>query len=338
MAQTPPRFTLGIDIAKDKFDAALISADNRPKSRVFTNNTAGFEKLVLWLRQQFATDPSTIHVGMEATGSLADALAYFLHERGFLVSVTNPAAIAAFAKSRLVRNKTDKADAELIARFLLACSPALWTPPPAEIAHLQALSRRLAALEQMKQMEENRIKTLSPAVSVPIVLQSLESVVAALDKEIQLLQDEIDRYTKETVALKEKADLLTSIPGIGEVTARVLLAEIPDISRFSSSSALVAYAGLSPKQSQSGSSVRHKTHLCKMGSSRLRKALFFPAMSGLDHNPLWTEMRNRMLARGKAKMCIIGVAMRKMLTLVFGILKSGKRFDKSYHLPKACPA
>jgi transposase len=338
MTDPTPRFALGIDIAKDKFDVALITADGRPKTGVFANDTAGFEKLVAWLTKQFATDPTVIAAGLEATGSLGDALAHFLHGRGYRVSVINPAAISAFAKSRLVRNKTDKADAELIARFLLACSPARWTPPPAEIVHLQALSRRLASLQEMKQMEENRLQTLSPVQSVPAVQQSLTAIVAALEEQIVLLQDEIKRYSEDTPEVKKQKDLLTSIPGIGEVTARTLLSEMPDLSRFTSASALVAYAGLSPRQGQSGSSVRHKTRLCKVGSGRLRKALFFPAMSGLDHNPLWKAMRERLLARGKAKMCVIGVAMRKMLTLVFSILKSGKPFDRNHTTPATSPA
>jgi transposase len=143
-------FPLGIDISKAKFDVALLRADGKLRHRVLPNSQAGFQLLSEWLSKQKA---SPIHACMEATGTYSDALAYYLHAAGHIVSVVNPAVIKAFAQSQMSRTKTDKADATLIARYCQMHRPAAWAPPPPEISELQALLRRLEALIDMRQQE-----------------------------------------------------------------------------------------------------------------------------------------------------------------------------------------
>ncbi len=140
---------LGIDIAKDTFDVALVKDQNKPRHRQFANTAAGHRQLLSWLSDH---QVATVHACLEATGTYGEALALFLFEAGHRVSLVNPARIHALAKSQLSRTKTDKADAQLIARFCQSQEPCPWTPPPAEVRQLQALVRRLAALEEMGQM------------------------------------------------------------------------------------------------------------------------------------------------------------------------------------------
>jgi len=130
---------LGIDIAKLKFNACLINTGGKLRHKVFANNSTGFEDLRDWLSKQGV---ERSRVCMEATGTYGEALALSLYEAGHTVSVVNPAAVKAFAQSRLSRTKTDRVDAELIARFCVAQEPSAWTPPAAEIRELQALVRR----------------------------------------------------------------------------------------------------------------------------------------------------------------------------------------------------
>jgi transposase len=229
-----PLPALGIDISKLKFDACLVTAAGKLRHKLFTNDAAGFAQLAEWLARQGAP---TAHACMEATGAYGEALALYLHAAGHTASVVNPAAVKAFAQSRLSRTKTDKVDAELIARFCLAQQPPAWTPPAPEVRELQALARRLEALIEMRVAEENR---LSSGVVVEAVRQSVEEHVAYLSEQIKrtegLIRDHVDRHP----TLKRRSALLDSIPGVGEATAALLLAEITDIKQYRSARQVAA--------------------------------------------------------------------------------------------------
>ena len=314
---------LGLDIAKAKFDAALLQ-DGRTHYRQFANTPAGCTALRTWLGDH-ATLP--LHACLEATGIYGDALALFLHEQGLRVSVVNPARIKAFAQSELVRNKTDKADAALIARFCAAHQPPAWTPPPPEQRQLQALVRRVAALQAMRQQERNR-RDLEPATS-PITA-SLADHLAHLDAQLHHLQQQLRAHLQAQPHLRHQTELLQSIPGIGETTAVKLLAEVPQLGQYRSARQAAAYAGLSPRQRQSGSSVCGKTRLSKVGNAAVRKALYLPAVAALRANPILRAFATRLLAAGKPKMAVVGAVMRKLLHQAHGVLKHNRPFDPNY--------
>ena len=323
---------LGIDIAKDTFDAALIKDQKKPRHKHFANTAAGRRQLLSWLQDHGLQN---VHACLEATGTYGEALALLLFETGHTVSVVNPARISAFAKSQLQRSKTDKADAQLIARFCQTQNPPAWTPPPVEVRELQALGRRLAALEEMRQMEHNRLEACPPEGPVK---DSLVQHIAYLDEQISKTEQSIREHINKHPDLKHKRDLLVSIPGIGEDTAATLLAEVPDVSLFSSAREVAAFAGLVPRIRESGSSVRFKARLSKVGSARLRGALYWPAITALRFNPLLKAMKQRLAERGKSNMAIIGAAMRKLLHLAYGVLKSGKPFDPNFSSISAAEA
>lgn len=313
---------LGIDISKSKFDVALLQGHNKIKSKVFQNNPEGFAALQTWLSSHNVT---SLHSCMEATSTYGNALARFLHVTGYQVSIVNPSRPKAFGRSELSRTKTDRADAKVIARFCVALRPALWTPPAIEIEELQALVHRLDNLTAMHQQEQNRLET-----AAPILLEAITAHIEFLKAQItitkQLIHDHFDQHPH----LKSQRDLLTSIPGIAEATAAVILAEIRDVSAFDSASQLAAFAGLTPREFSSGSSVRGKPRLSKIGSSRLRKALFLPAIVAKRYNPPIFSFCERLLAKGKSKMSVIGAAMHKLLRQVFGVLTSQKPFDPHF--------
>jgi len=308
---------LGLDIAKAKFDAALLIGE-KFKTKVFSNDPAGFAALSAWLAGQPVT---VVQVCLEATGIYGLAVASYLHDQGHHVSIVNPAQIKAFGMTLLTRNKTDRADARLIARFGALHRPAAWQPPPAEIRVLQALVRRLAALQDMLQQEQNRLAGADPVVAATIT-RHLEFLHAEIMAVRQQIRDHINRHPD----LRHKRELLDSIPGIGEATVAQLLAFI-DAHNFASARQVAAYVGLSPRQRQSGSSVHGKAHISKTGSSNLRKALFMPALVAWRHNPTVSAFCARLAAAGKPKMVIAVAAMRKLLHIAYGVLKSGKPFD-----------
>ena len=315
---------LGVDIAKLKFDVCLIKETGKAKHKVFTNTKHGFEQLVIWLNSHQA---GSLHVCLEATGSYGEALALHLFDAGYRVSVVNPAAVKAFAASRLTRTKTDKVDAELIARFCLLQQPQAWQSPAPAVRQLQALVRRLESLIEMRVAEENR---LSSGVSIEAVRHSLEEHIAYLVAEIKQTELMIREHIGNHPDLKQKSDLLDSIPGIGATTAALLLAEITDFKQYKSARQVAAYAGLVPRERRSGSSVRGRTCLSKIGNARLRKALYFPAMTALRCSGFFQQWASGMRERGKSKMAVIGAAMRKLIHLAYGVLKTGMPFDPNW--------
>ena len=319
-----PAVVLGVDIAKLKFDVCLVKENQKVKHKVKALTKHGFEQLVAWLASH---QVSSSHVCLEATGSYGEALALHLFDAGHQVSVVNPAAVKAFAASRLTRTKTDKVDAELIARFCLAQQPEAWQPPLPQVRYLQASVRRLESLVEMRVAEENR---LSSGISIDAVRYSVEEHIAYLTKEIKQTELMIRGHIDSHPDLKEQSDLLDSIPGIGQTTAALLLAEIVNIKQYKSARQVAAYAGLVPRERRSGSSVRGHVQLSKIGNARLRKALYFPAMTALRCSSFFQQWASGMRERGKCKMAVIGAAMRKLIHLAFGVLKTGKPFDPNW--------
>lgn len=315
---------LGLDIAKLKFNACLINPSGKLKHKVFSNTTLGFEQLSEWLSRQGV---QSVHACLEATGTYSEPLALFLHEAGQSVSVVNPAAIKAFAQSRLSRTKTDKVDAELIARFCQAQVPPAWSPPAAEVRELQALVRRLAALIEMRVAEENR---LSSGITVETVRHSVEEHLAYLNEQIKRTEALIRAHIDNHPRLKRQSELLDSIPGIGETTAAVLLSELTDPKQYRSARQVAAYAGLVPRERQSGSSLRGRARLSKIGNARLRKALYFPAVTAIRCSPFFQVWAEGLRERGKCKMTVICAVMRKLLHLAYGVLKTGMPFDPEW--------
>jgi len=312
---------LGLDVSKAKFDAALLAEDGKLRHRVFPNTDAGYAQLSAWLAKRQA--PS-VHACLEATGTYGEALAAYLHAAGHRVSMVNPAIIKAFAATEMSRTKTDKADAALIARYCLKHQPPAWAPPPPEITELQALVRRLEALLEMRQQERNR---LAAGIASASVKAGVQQHIAYLDEQIAQTESLIKDHIDSNPTLKQQCDLLTSIPGIGEATAAKFLAEIVGVEHYRSARQVAAFAGLVPRHQESGSSVRGRPRLCKIGTARLRKAFYFPAIVATQHNPIVKAMSARMKERGKCPMVIIGAAMRKLIHIAYGVLKSGKPFD-----------
>jgi transposase len=322
---------LGIDVAKAKVDACLLQADGVRHHKVFANTEVGFAQLECWLTLHGARP---VHACLEATGTYGAALALFLTAHQHVVSMVNPVAIKAYAASQLTRSKTDRVDAAVIARFCLTQTPPPWTPAPPEMLELQGLVRRLETLVEMRTMERNR----AAAAPIPAVRASIAAHLDYLKTEIAQTEALIVAHIRHAATLQTQVQLLTSIPGIGVATAAVLLAEI-NFAAFTHARQVAAFAGVIPRQRQSGSSVRGRSRLSKVGSSRLRRALYFPAVTALRCNPAIQQWAAGLRARGKCEMQIIGAVMRKLLHLAFGVVKSGRPYDPSVgHAQPVTPA
>jgi transposase len=311
---------LGIDVSKLKFNVCLIREDGRLRHRVFANTASGFAQLSQWLVKNHVAQ---VHACLEATGTYSEALATYLDDNGQQVSLVNPAAIKAYSGAQLSRTKTDRVDAELIARFCLTQRPQLWKPAAPEVRELQALVRRLEALIEMHTMESNR---LSSGVSTTEVRDSIESLINHLEEQIKRTEKLIGKHISNHPQLKADRDLLLSIPGLGEATIARLMSEI-NFQRYENARQVAAFAGLVPGLRESGKSVRGRARLSKTGTPRIRRSLYFPAVTALRCNPVIKAWASGLRERGKCEMQIIGAVMRKLLHLAYGVLKSGKPYD-----------
>lgn len=314
---------LGIDVAKAKLDCALRFPDGKFRNKVFENHSGGFRKLAEWLEKNGAT---TAHVCMEATGVYWEAVAECLAAKGMRVSVVNPAQIKAFGQSQMVRTKTDAVDARLIAAFCAERSPMPWQMSSPSEQALRAMVLRMDSLQAMRTQESNRLQVARDAVKVGIV-----SHIEWLDKEITSLAKKIGDHMRGDDNLKDKQALLDSIPGLGERTIAVLLAFYADLDRFGNARQAVAYAGIDPRQHDSGTSVKKRPRMSKVGHAFLRKSLYMPAMVALYKTAWGIRFRERLAAAGKPPKLIIGAMMRKLVHVAFGVLKSKKIFDPELH-------
>ena len=310
---------LGIDIAKAKFHVSLLFADGRRRRKACANTPAGCAELLAWVTRQGARH---VHACLEATGTYGELVATALFDAGHHVSVLNPSIIHHYAKSRLLRAKTDPLDADVIAEYTAKEHPPLWTPLPRERRELQALVRRLDALIGMQTDERNRAQAggLPPAVE-----RSIATVLEHLAGQIESVRQQIRDHLDQHPGLRAQRDLLTSIPGIGEATAALLLAELFN-KPFASARQAAAFAGVVPRPNESGTQIGRRA-MCKVGPGRLRKGLYFPAIAAIRCNPSLQPLARRLREAGKPPMLIIGAAMRKLIHLAFGVLKSGRAYD-----------
>jgi transposase len=310
---------IGIDVAKQTLAIVLVRADGKLRHKSCPNTAKGHQELIRWLTHH---DAAGRPVGLEATGGYQEAVATALHDAGFLVSVLNPQAVAHYSQSQLRRAKTDATDATLIADYVRTQAPPRWQPAPPEARVLQALVRRLDALLEMRTQELNRLD-----LAAPVVQPSIRAVLAQLDEEIARVKRQIADHIDQHPTLRTQRDLIVSIPGIGATTAAVVLGELLDIKRFSSARQAAAFSGLVPRIRQSGTSVRGRGAIVRLGSSRLRKALYFPALVAIRHHPTLRRFAGRLQAAGKPKMVIVAAVMRKLIHQIYGVLRSRQQFD-----------
>jgi transposase len=312
---------LGIDIAKRKFDAVLLMGDGK-RYKGFDNDENGFAALLAWLGEA----AGSLHACMEATGGFGDDLALFLHEQEIAVSVVNPLRVKAFGQSEMVRTKTDRVDAGVIARFCRSQSPALWQPASPRMRELRALVRRCAALKEMRVQELQRRTQGTPST---LVADSVARTIEWLDAEIRAVSQAVSDLIRNDDALHRNCELLTSIPGLAAQSAAVLLAEIPDFRAFGHNKQITAFVGLSPQEHQSGSSVRGRARISKVGNARVRAILYMCALSARRHNPILKDFADRLKKSGKAPKVVLVAVARKLLVLAYGVMKTQRPFESA---------
>lgn len=320
---------VGIDVAKSKLDVALLDERGKVKSHVFANDAKGHAALVAWLGQRGGS-PRHMRLCMEATGCYSEALAISLVDAGWYVSVVNPARIKGFGQGELVRNKTDRADAALLARFGQALRPEPWVAPSVEVRQLRALVDRLHSLKGMHQQEANRLEA---AMNQTGMRESIQSHMQWLQASIKQLERQIDDHIDGHPQLRADAKLITSIPGVGNTTAAKVMAYLGDVRRFKNAKAVSAFIGVTPRLKLSGSSVRGRSMISRSGHATIRHALYMPALVALKHNAIVKTFGARLKAGGLPPKAVVAACMHKLVHLIYGILKSDTAFNANFLVP-----
>ena len=331
-------FVLGLDVGLSDLYARLldIPVQGAPVALgevcVVPNSSAGHQELREWLQTHSAA-PALTAVVMESTGVYWECITVCLHDAGSAVSVVNAAQIKYFAKSLLRRGKTDKMDAELIARYGATMRPARWTPTDACLESLRALVHERDAVVELITLEKGRHHALDHRHVVQDV------VVRLCDERLALLtqqRDTLNTAIQDAIALPGRLhvqiDLLASVPGIGQLTAAVLLSETGHLDDMYRSEQWTAYAGLSPVPRQSGAMVG-RSRISKIGNARLRRAMYLSAVTvSRLSNPLGAYYRRLVEAGEPKKVALIALA-RKLLRICFAVLKTAQPFDLAYQRP-----
>lgn len=329
---------LGVDIAKADLEAAMQIGQETVELGAFANNAGGFQSLQEQLSTYQKSDVQ-IHLIVEPTGSYHLSLVSFAHKQGWQVSLPNPKVVRDWAKGQGRRAKTDKIDAQTLAHYGTQVQPTAQTELPEEVVILDALLHRQEDLEQMLRQERNRLHSLQHhPTGVKWVTQQVESTIAFLEQELDAVQAAIRDHLKRHRDLNQKRKHLLTIPGIGAKNVLYILILLykwdAHTAGTGTAKGLTAYVGLDPVVHQSGSSVRRRTAISKMGDSNLRRRLFLCALGGQNAKggPL-VAFYQGLLSRNKPKMVALIASARKILVWSWAIFRSDRPFDPALAMP-----
>ena len=324
--------SVGIDVSKDtldvKFKSQTLKGVTIKGSRKFENTPKGFQELLVWSEKREKTD-NVVYV-MEATGSYHEDLLYFLHQSKKRVCVELPQRIKYFAKSKGIKTKTDKIDSGIIADYGIERQLDVWMPPSPEFKRLRDLSREHTTLSEMKTMAQNRLhavmhsheKDENVKERLHIQIEFYGQQLAEVDKDIIIT-------IKEDKKLAAKIEKVKTIKGVGVSTIVKILAETGGFYLFNNINQLISYAGLDVIENQSGNH-KGKTRISKKGNSRLRTALYMPALSAIRSNDKLRTFNSRLMETHQYKKQGVVAVMRKLLILIYTLWKKDEEYDENY--------
>lgn len=303
---------VGIDISKLTFDVAILDEKGKYKHYKFTNDLDGFKKLFQLLNQE-----SDICV-MEASGAYYLKLATYLFNFKISVCVINPLVIRRFSQMRMIRAKTDKKDASVIADYGKTEKPDLWQP---EEDYVLELKQMQAYVDQMNKSRTGFIRQREAFKYNPV---SAESMNESLQKMIDTLEGQIALMENKMVALVKEHHQnlfgqLNSIPGIGRKTSMLLIVISGGFTKFENAKQLCSYVGISPRIFESGTSVKGRAKICKMGMSRIRAMLYVCSWTAKKNNKACNELYNRLVEKGKSKKLALIAVANKLLKQAFAV-------------------
>lgn len=316
----------GIDVSKKTFDVSIENGQVQLKTHKMAYTEEGMADYVAML-------PQGVHCIMESTGTYHCRLAWYLHERGIKVSVVNPLAVKRYAQALMIRSKTDKSDSRLLVAYGKHFDVPLWEPKASHYIELQQLLKFQDQLLKSETIILNQLEALTHSVVQNATVSSTQNDrlkevredLKEIEKAMQVLVNEYE---------KENYNLLKAIPGIGKKTAIALIALTSGMKNFESSKQVCSYFGLSPRIYESGTSVKGKAKICKMGMAQIRKLLYMCALSAKKCNKACHELYDRLLNNGKKKKLALIAVANKLLKQAFSILKNKVKYEDNFYANK----
>jgi transposase len=319
---------VGIDIGKSELVCCYLysQASEKKESLTVANTPSGHKKIISWIQTLQQKNQTSITTVMEATSSYWETIAAHLNTANQPVCVVQPLRIAHFAKVLFKRSKSDSADAHTIALYGHSQHPVKWQPLTQTHQQSKAISRRIKQLQKMLQAEKNHLEHTNDSYCQ----KDIKATIKQLTTRIEKLKQQLQSIVQEDPLLDSQFKLLQSINGIGAQSASQLIAELPNLAEFEDARQLAAWAGLTPRHHQSGTSGKTKTPISKIGSNHLREILYFPALVGTRYNPILKTFRDRLIENGKTKLQAVIAAMRKLLHIIYGVLTTQQPFDPNH--------
>jgi len=310
--------TFGVDISKDVFDVYGSSRGHHQ----YKNDEIGFKRFLKDL-------PKESLVAMEATGYYHYRLAQFLYKSDVVVSVINPLSIKRFIQMKLAKVKTDKSDAKAICEYALINEVPIYNALTDVQSECLQLFRLLDVYLKHRTATKNKIHG-EEALGIPskFVYRSLQRNKKHLNREIEAIEAKVLSLVKEDQ--QQQLTLLTTVPGIGQKTALFLIIVTDGFSKFETASQLCSYAGITPTIRESGSSVRGRPRISKVGNRKLRNLLFLCSFNACKYNKACRELYERIVNKGKSKKLALIAVANKLLKQCFAIAKSGRPYDETY--------
>lgn len=325
----------GIDVAQAELVVTVgrLHEDLRPAlyaHKCFANSGKGFTALLEWVEQQAVSDVEVRYV-MEATGVYHERLAYFLYGKGQPLSVVLPNKISNYFRTLEVKTITDKTASEAIARFGLERQLDNWKPAHPVYKKLRQLTRERDQLVQIRTMAKNQLHAeQAEAEPNKSTVTRVKKQITLLEKQEQEIKAELAGLVKQNDAVKKKVELITSIPGVGALTAVTVLAETNGFELIRCKKQLSSYAGLDVREKQSGTSVKGKPSISKKGNRYLRKSMHLPALAAIRHDDRFKAFFARLVAKHGIKMKAAVAIQRKLLELIYIVFKTETQYDKEY--------
>lgn len=309
---------LGLDVSKHTVDAQ-ICVDERYSYYKITNDATGWQQLIDVLR---ALPDQDVHACCEYTNVYYLGLARAIHVAGYTMSVVNPYSVKSFAQMMMMRTKTDKKDAQLIALYCKVNQPLAWSPPSGDEVELKALNRRLNQLHKLRTMENNRLQ-----VAEEICKASHRIIIEKIEEQMDDVWAKLCEIIESSSELCKRQKRLQTIPGVGSVAASALQSVLVAVDKFPTAKHFVSYLGLSPVIKESGKSVRGRSKMSKMGDSYIRASLFMPARSACLRSRAFSPWARAKMAAGKPPKVVYVAMMRKLAVYAYHVVKHDVDFQ-----------
>jgi transposase len=311
----------GIDISKKSFNLAF-EENGKSRTKKFSYTNEGMEECLPIL-------PIGVHCIMESTGTYHCRLAYFLYEHGIKLSVVNPLSVKRFSQALMLRTKTDKADCQMLLKYGKHFTPVLWKPKEDCYVELQQLIKLSAQLIKQESAMKNQMEAIEHSV---VQNQWVKAKLEERLKQIEQDLKEIEKAMESLIVLHEKENFehLKDIPGIGKKTAITLIALTQGMKEFDSAKQISSYFGLCPRIYESGTSVKGKAKICKMGMEMIRKLLYMCALSAKKCNKACQGLYDRLLQKEKKKKLALIAVANKLLKQAFSIVKNKSIYDTNF--------